>query len=537
MFLGQGRTPEADGDNVMSKSKSEKILLAEIDVPEYKLRLELCRDQLECRGSIEISEAKKGPGYERLLAILAEHGVKKRLREAELQLFCAKAARGDKQADVLLAEGIAPVEGVPGRLDFSIRTADADAEFWEVEDGCVDLRTRHTFSNIAPGQVVGTIQPPGEGEPGETAHGCVIPPVRGRPLVLKCGAGVRIAEDGRTVIATEHGRVIYEKEKIFVSDEMIINGDLDLEVGNIDFSGFVEVRGDVLDDFSIRALKGIKIRGAVGACALESDGSIEIGSMSGLGRGTVVCGGDFSAHHVIEATVECRGHVKIAAEVRNSVIRAGGRISLEKGAALGGNLMALEGIEVRQLGSSVGVETVVAAGVYFPEEDEALKDRAEIASLEQKIQRIDATTGPLGAVLHSKETLSDAVSMRIRVLQKQRKKLEDLIEAKLLEQTRKKRDAHPGANAKINVSQVIHEGVTVFLGESSFCFSDRHLGATSLIENTYSGGIRTLPLSSLKIPAEKLEVQAWKEDRLAAEEAAAQENDDDPDGERTAEKG
>lgn len=499
---------------------AEDGLLAKVEAPGYSLRLDLCHNQLGCRGSIDVIDADKAPGYDVLVTILARYGVKNNLEESELQLFCNKAAQGVNQTDVLMARGTEPVEGEPGWLDFKVRTANAEAEFWEDEGGCIDLRTRHTFSNVTAGQVIGEIQPPGRGEPGLTVHGLVIPAVCGPPLILKCGAGTKLGEDEKTVIATEAGRVIYEKQHISVSDEMIVSGDLDLEIGNIDFSGFVEIRGDVLDDFSIRAERGIKVKGTVGACRLETEGSVEIGSMAGLGRGAVFCQGDFTAHHVIEATIECHGQVKVATEIRNSVIRSAGRISIEKGAILGGEAIALEGIEAKQLGTRTGVETELTAGVFFPAEQVLRDCQAEIEALQQKVERIDTAVGPLGEGKNDGEELPQAIALRIEVLQKYRQTSEAQIEGKLQEMVRRGKDAHPNANAKINASQVIHEGVTVRLGEGSLCFADRHQGATSLIENTYAGGIRILPLTSLRVPAEKLEGKARQEDRLAAERAA-----------------
>jgi len=86
--------------------------------------------------------------------------------------------------------------------------------------------------------------------------------------------------------------VLYDGKTVSVTEEYLVQGDVDLAVGNIDFRGFVQVKGDVLDDFDIHAIKGIQVNGNVGICQISSEGDIALGGMAGQGRGTITCGGN-----------------------------------------------------------------------------------------------------------------------------------------------------------------------------------------------------------------------------------------------------
>ena len=100
------------------------------------------------------------------------------------------------------------------------------------------------------------------------------------------------------------------------------------------------------------------------------------------------------------------------------------------------------------------------------------------------------------------------------------------------------RSHHPeGANAKLNVKDRIHEGVTIYLGNAVEEFTREESGPLSLIENSLAGGLRRLSLTSLEINATELEsscriqdeearLARLEQERLEQEAAAAQAGDE-----------
>lgn len=493
-------------------------LLDERSTAGYRLILELHRDELECRASIEVHDPDQAPLASDLLTYLRTQLFEEAINEEKVALFCAAAAEGKSQTRVLLAVGKEPTRGETGWFDFAVRTSDAEAEFVADEHGTVDLRTRHTFSNIEPDMLIGRVMPPQAGERGYTVTGLPIPALLGEALELTAGEGVEFRDQGATAYATKSGRAVFEDEVLSISDEYVINGDLDLSVGNIDFQGFVEIRGDVLDDFSIRSTKGIKVTGAVGASRLESNGPVQIGSMAGTEIGLIRCGGDLTAHHLNGVTVEVHGNVVISNEIRNSLVKATGRVSVARGTIAGGTTIALEGIEARQIGAISGLATRLVAGVYFPEEDRIDALRKNLHSVEGQIDRIRATLGPLRPRSSGSHALQDAIAVRVRVLGNRLSKLEKDQQRLSGEISSFKRDDHPTANPKINVSQLLLEGTKIKLGNSFVDIQYERQAGTSIIEDSTSGGLRFLSLTPLKIQAAELEQEILNQETDEAEQ-------------------
>ncbi len=185
----------------------------------------------------------------------------------------------------------------------------------------------------------------------------------------------------------------------------MIAGDLDLKTGNIDFHGFVEIRGDVPDDFSIKASKGMKISGNVGACRLEAGGPVEIGSMAGKEIGQILCHGDLKASYLNLASVACHGNVLASNEIRNSQIKSTGQIIVERGSIIGGKAVALEGIEAKILGAMSCVLTQLVAGVYFPDVDRFDYLHQRLRELNAQIKAIHDALGPLKHINNLNEAL------------------------------------------------------------------------------------------------------------------------------------
>lgn len=318
------------------KAKTGGKILVEKKTPAYDLRLQTDEMQDRLLAFITVVDTDNTISPSELIELLAQNGIKENLDLEEIAKFCSNAAMGSNQEDVLLATGVEPVAGRDGWLELTVRTSDNEVDFLEDEKGHVDMRTRHTFTNVEIGQQIGIIHPPEYGEPGVTVNGLPIPATKGAELEVKAGDGVELDSAGNCAIATKAGLVVFDGCVLSVTEEFLVSGDVDLSIGNIDFNGFVEVRGDVLDDFNIRARKGIRVTGSVGACCLESGGPVEIGGMNGLGSGLIRCRGDLRAAYLNQVQVECWGNVMVSCEIRNCGIKSTRAILVEGGVITGG---------------------------------------------------------------------------------------------------------------------------------------------------------------------------------------------------------
>lgn len=522
-------------------------LLHQQEYPGYRLSLRLANEQLKCRADLQIlkgvpiaieaenetTEAEESRSENsaatnattldvaadttaltppELISLLHKYNISQTINFDGLYRFCAAAAEKRAQQDVLLAEGYGATSGTDGWFELAVKTKPEQTEFEEDANGRVDLRTLHTFTEIEVGQKLGTVHPPQEGTPGMTANGLPIPAEKGKPFPLIAGQGVILKYDDRIAFAERAGRALLDKQTLSVVDELIVSGDLDLKVGNIDFHGYVEIKGDVPDDFSVKASKGIRISGVIGNGQIESGGSMEIGSVAGKETGKIICHGDFKANYLNQAMVLCYGNVFVSNEIRNSHVKATGQIIVERGSIIGGRCIALEGIEAKILGATSGLHTELVAGIYFPDADRFDYLHERLSNINRQLKLIHEALGPLERVKELGEAFDNASELRLSILNLQWEKLEQEKEQSIMELAASQPQVFSHCNPKVNAIKAIKEGVKVRLGQAVTEFKIERSGPLTLIENTREGGLRQLSLSPLNKLAIEIEEEILEEE-------------------------
>ena len=508
----------------MSVSKSQQgvdigaKLIGEFINDAYTLRIEAHNNQLECRADITVHNTADSIPPAELISILRNNDITQTVDLEQIAIFCTEAALGEDPQQFIIAQGKEPIHGKDGWFELVVTTGNEEADLVEDLSGRIDFKSLQTFSNVVPGQHIGNIHPPVPGEAGTTITNETIPPLEGKPIHIVPGSGVRFSEDSLQAIAERAGRVIFENNVLSVVEEFVVNGDVDLNIGHIHFNGFVDIKGDVLDDFNISATKGINITGAVGACQISSEGPVTLGTMAGRGTGTIACNGSLQARYLNQVQVECRGDVNISHELRNSVIKSTGSINIPKGLVTGGELVALEGIEIKILGAKSGTKTYLTSGIYFPETDRLQYLRSQLKSLMTQLEKIGTTLRDLNKnpLQKHRKALREAIELRMEILNQRQVNLESEREKVAEELLNFATDEHPTANPKINILSTVEEGVTIKLGDTSAEISSDIAGPVSIIENAETGAFRYLTYSSLKINAEDTAGENLFEDEESA---------------------
>ena len=489
-------------------------LIAELATDAYDLQLKGHANQLECRASITVHDTANSIPPAELISLLRKNDIARAVDLEQVAIFCTEAAQGEDPQGFVLARGVMPIKGEDGWFELIVATGEEETPRPVDEKGRVDFKTVQSFSNVEQGQQIGAIHLPTAGFDGQTITETPIRAKAGDASKLIAGEGVQVNPDGTQAIATRAGRAVFDKNTLSVLDEFLISGNVDLSVGHVTFNGFVVVKGDVLDDFNITASKGVNIAGAVGICQIKSGGPVSIGSMAGRGAGSIHCDGDLQARYLNQVTVECQGNISISHEVRNSVLKATGRIDVAKGMVTGGRAVALEGIEAKILGARAGVKTYVTSGVYFPEEDRLQYLKTQLKSTGKQVATIGETLSLLdkNPLKNSRKALKEAIELRLEILKKRAGKLEaSKVEfSKELENFEKK--DHPTANPKINVLNVAKEGVVVALGKTLTTLEREISGPASIIENTQKRGIRSTTYSPLTIAVEDMDEEPHEVD-------------------------
>lgn len=475
----------------LNSEESVEVLLDE-KTNKFSLRLEIHKNGMECLASIPLAPAKiiKPKQLEK---ILRKSGIKGKIDPQKVVNFCTQIQAGTPVANFKLVEGCPPGPGKNGWLELNVRTSSDEPEYQEDEKGNIDFRTLNFFGYVEPGEEIGRVQPPEPGPSGMTVTGGIIPAPIGKPLSLYAGEGVRLEDGGHRVIVEMAGRVIYDGSHISISEQYLVGGDVDLSIGHIDFNGFVEIKGDVLDEFDIRAKKGLKINGNVGISQIESEGDVFLGGMAGQGKGQIKCGGNLVARYLNDVLVECDGNVVVQNEIRNCHIKSNGNILVSKGVILGGECIALGGIEAKRIGNPCGARTRLTAGVDFRRQENQKKLHVHLKDVEKRIASI---TNILEPTSQSEEN-TDSLPVKIKQLLEKLKDLQSVkTELRAELDALKEKETRDG-RAKINVGSLLFEGTVINLGETTEELKTEINGAFSIVENIKERTFRYLSHSPL----------------------------------------
>ena len=466
----------------VQESASQKRF--EIKRPGYTLVFELSAHDVECRCSYEPATKGGAPlTGEELQGLLLQLKICEGVLPQEVANLVNAAASGKAVAGMLIARGTPSIPGKDGKLVLAVSDALASASAATDEGrntGIIDPRNVQKFLNVETGQLVASIIPPGPGNRGKTVFGKEIPAQPGKMFSLLLGLNVRQGDGGRSIFAEAPGRVCVHGDEISVEDVYEIKGNVDFKVGNIVFRGVVEIKGDILDGFSVNATKGIKVHGIIGACTINSDGDIFFLGMNGQGTGTITCGGSVTANYIYDTSIECAGDVTVDVEIRNAHIRSLGAIRVNKGGMAGGEYFALAGIESVNLGNVSSLHTRVVAGLHY-------RDLEELNRLFNELKQL---------IAQFKSAPKEAVDLKEFTRQR----------ATITEQTQEVRSrTYEECNPKINVRKVLYEGVNITLGGLSENIKEERKGPLSVIENTIEGGFRYLGMTDLSFKAQSIE--------------------------------
>lgn len=461
----------------------------------YVLVFEVSANGVECRCTYEPATTGGTPlTGEELQGFLNQFKITTGIQPEALADLLNAAACGKGVAELLIALATPMIHGQDGQLVLSVSDALASAaETDDTASDTIDMRNVQSFLNVEAGQQVATILPPGPGTPGMTVFGKEIPPEPGTPFPLVLGQNVhRSDDDHRSILADATGRVCVREGEISVEDVYEVEGDVGFKVGNIQFKGFVEIKGDVLDGFSVKATKGIKVHGIIGTCSIESEGDVAFSGMNGQGIGVITCGGSLTANYINDTSIECTGDVTVDVEIRNCQIRSLGSIRVNKGGLAGGEYFALAGIETAILGNVASQQTRVVAGVHY-------RDLEELNILFNELKQLVAlfNSAPKGTI-----DIKDFARQRTAIA----------------EQTQKVRlRTYEQANPKINIRKTLYEGVNITLGSLSEIIKEERKGPLSVIENTLAGGFRYLGMTALSFKAQAIEqtfIQQYQNEQL-----------------------
>lgn len=265
---------------------------------------------------------------------------------------------------IAVAKGLESVRGKDGSLTFLFKTEHSYAPHI-LNDGSADYKNLDIFESVKEDDVVVVSIPPEDGTDGYTVKGKVLPAQKGVAAKLPKGKNVKVSDDGLSLIAAKSGRVDYIGGRVEISDVYNIRGDVDLHVGNIDFTGDLMITGAIIAGLTVKATGNIEVQGTVDASTLIAGKDIILkNGMQGTNKGLLQAGGNVVARFLERCTVEAKGSV-FSDYIAHSTVSANESIIMKgkHGKIIGGISRAGKQVVARTLGSLSSDPTVIEVGV------------------------------------------------------------------------------------------------------------------------------------------------------------------------------
>lgn len=419
----------------------------------------------DMRATVTLSAPGMGGGdvsREDIEVMLRNSGIVHGWDEAAIEALVDEPVYGQR---VPVAVGTKPVNGNDAKIVYFFDTS-VKIKPREIE-GKVDFKELNTIRNVIKGEELAKKTPAQKGVPGRTVTGRVLPAKDGKDVAFDLGNNVQLSKDGLRVMSTADGQVMLLQGRITVETVMIIAGDVDTSVGNINFLGSVIVKGSVSDGFTVKAVGNIEVMGNVGKAVLETHADVIVHQgINGGGEGKVLAGQSIWSKFIQNATCEAGLYVIVSDGILHSRVVSGKKILCKgkRAKIVGGYLRASEEINASSLGAIGSGETILEVGidpkvkenmVALNNEVEALNKEFGAANLNLqsllKQERVIKILPPDKIALKKSLVLKVAgiktsLTKASEALEKQRKDVEDL-----------------QASGKISSSGLVYPGAKVII--------------------------------------------------------------------------
>lgn len=176
---------------------------------------------------------------------------------------------GVYETPICVARAIPPKRGENGSISYRYEKKRVPKPQHD-EFGVADFRELNLIVPIHKGDIIADIKQPTPGEPGVNIFGRAIMPEPGKMPNITVGKNTLMTADGKYIVSACDGHIMYGTGCFNVEDTVTVKSDLDISVGNIDFFGDIYIKGNVMEGFSVKAGRSLKIEGTVFSADLSA---------------------------------------------------------------------------------------------------------------------------------------------------------------------------------------------------------------------------------------------------------------------------
>ncbi len=277
-----------------------------------------------------------------------------------------------------VAQGTPPFPGKDGKVTYYFENMSIVAGRIQ-EDGSMDFTERAHIPHVCEGDLLAEKSPALQGTPGITVGGDTIEV----PVPLDPGFGIKLnacfSEDGLSIFSSINGQPHVDAlGNVSVNPEMVIQGDVGYETGNIDFAGNVVVKGSIREGFSVKCVN-LAVEDIQGAY-IAITGDLTVGA--GITESNVSAVGPVQAKFVNKSFVSTFSDITVQKEILDSEILLGGACINSAGHIIASRIVARGGLEAGRIGTDSSPPCVICVG----RNDLAKKMKSQIAKQMKKIQ-------------------------------------------------------------------------------------------------------------------------------------------------------
>lgn len=276
-----------------SMVKEEDVIEFKEKKTQYERSIEInySKDKMEAYISIECKKAKKyilkdmDQGYSLSLEVIEEEGeAPPNITKEDLifELKKMKISYGiDEEAikkiitmqeakNLLIARGKLPTPPIEDKIKIFFNSNSRDYE----ENEKIDYRSFNTITSVKANDLLAEIIKGEKGKDGINIFNEVIPGKPKKKSSFSGGNGTRLNDN--LIIATIDGKPNFSKNKVWVEPQYILNKDVTISTGNINFPANVEINGKVTEGMKVISGGSLLIRGGVFSSEIEAKNSSDI---------------------------------------------------------------------------------------------------------------------------------------------------------------------------------------------------------------------------------------------------------------------
>ncbi len=367
------------------------------------------RPQVEAVATVDVAEDKREAritlidgkgggtriGRDMVDSALADAGVTFGIDRDALEKVIAAASSGTEVRGIPIARAEEPIHQQDHQVEWLVELA-KNTGVRIRKDGSADYRTRNTITSVKAGQQICRVLPSKtKAKDGTDVTGNAIPATTDTGIPIEHGEGVTRTdeEDGGTLFTAENaGELLAEKNRIEIRTVHVVAGDVDMGVGNIKFSGSVEIAGTVKSGFYVVSGGDISVAGAVEAALLSADGDITVNlGVKGAGKAILRSKKRVMTAFAELATVMTVGDMILKSALVRCRVKCNGalRFQGDQGRIVGGTVRSRNGFSVRSIGTERGIKTQISFGQDYLISDLIEKEEKEIGKVKNRIGQVD----------------------------------------------------------------------------------------------------------------------------------------------------